>query len=123
MKYKLKEYAKALSESMVSKKLSDKELVNNFIELLRKNREFKNARKILELAQKYYLTAGGGKKITLEMARPLDKKDILRNIKKEGDIVEERTNLDLIAGIIIIIDENRQLDFSLKNRLNKVFSA
>ena len=65
------------------------------------------------------LVKSGNKKIVLEMAR--QNKVILKSVIKKNDVVEEKINPELIAGIKIIIDNERQLDFSLKNKLDKIF--
>src|SRR3989344_6411820 len=116
MSYKLKEYAKAFSDLMVSPKIKDKSLIDNFVKLIYKNGELKNASKIIKLVEKYYLEKKGNKKIVLEIARQLDSKVFLKNFKKEGDIVEEKINPNLVAGVKIVINESEQLDFSLQNR-------
>ena len=39
---------------------------------------------------------------------------------KKGDIVQEKINPALVAGVKIIVDGNRQLDLSLLSKLNKI---
>ena len=102
-------------------KAKDEELIDKFFKLLQKKGQLKDARRIIELAEGYYLEKKGNKKITLETARKLSSKDFLKDFKKEGDIVEEKINSDLVAGIKVIVNKNNQLDFSLQKSLNEVF--
>jgi len=120
-KYKIKDYAKALSELMYQTSPENMALVDKFVKLLEKNGQFKNAKKIIDLAEKYYLAKKGNKSIVFETARKMSVKDYFRNVINEGDFTLEKINQDLIAGVKIIINENRQLDFSLKNKLDRIF--
>lgn len=111
MKYKAKDYAKAILEI---KKFNMKA----FLKLLERNGDIKKLKEITVLVEKMLLTKNGNKKIILETARPLSKKV---KVGKRGDVVEEKINPDLIAGIKIMVDGERQLDFSLKNKLDAIF--
>ena len=90
-----------------------------FLKLLEKNGDIKYYRLILAAAEKRLLEKTGNKKIVLEIARPSQKKV---KVGKKGDVIEERINPGLIAGIKIIVNGEKQLDFSLKNKLDKIFS-
>ena len=37
-------------------------------------------------------------------------------------MVKEKINPELIAGIKVMINNNKQLDFSLKNKLDNIFT-
>ncbi len=99
-----------------------KEVFDNFIKLLERNGDLKKAKEIIQLAEKLYLKKVGSKKVTLESARKINSKDILKKILKEGDFWEEKINTDLIAGIKVIVDGEKQLNYSLKSKLDKIFS-
>ncbi len=116
-KYKIKDYAMALADT----KASGKDAVERFLQLLQKNGQLKNAKKIIELAQNYSLVKRGNKKIMLETARKTDMKSALKNLLKDGDAVEEKISPELIAGVKVIINGEKQLDFSLKNKLENIF--
>lgn len=122
MKYKLKDYAKILFGLMTDSNIESKNLISSFVKLLEKKGEIKNARKIIGLAEKHYLEKRGNKKIILETARILNKQDFLKIIKKEGDIIEEKINPELIAGVKITVNGERQIDFSLQKKLSEMFS-
>ena len=120
----VKLYARALTD-IISKKMSvqsEGKIMNNFFKLLEKKLELKYAKSIIDLAQGYYLKKKGNKKIILETARSVNSKNTLKLLSKEGDIVEEKINPELIAGIKIIINSEKQLDFSLRRKLEEIFN-
>lgn len=121
MKHKPNVYAKALAEIMVAKKDNGK-IVNNFLKLLEKNGDLKKAKQIVSLAEKLYLQKIGRNKIILETARKINHKEISSKVFKEKDIVQEKINPELIAGIKIIVNNEKQLDFSLKKKLEEIFN-
>lgn len=125
MKQKDRLYAKAFVD-VISKKTSAKmgnELINNFLKLLEKKGALKNAKKIVDLAEFYYIQQQGNKKIILESARKVNTKNLLKGLVTEGDIIQEKIKPTLIAGVKVIINNEKQLDFSLKNKLDKIFKT
>ena len=124
MKIKPKIYARVLVDVMMSKKNAgnEKKIVDNFLKLLKKNVDVKNATEIIRLAEVFILQKTGNKKITLETARDIGRKNIFKEIVRRHDIVEEKIDPELIAGIRITVNGEKQLDFSLKNKLDKIFN-
>jgi len=124
MKIKPKIYARVLVDVMMSKKNTgnEKKIVDNFLKLLKKNVDVKNAMEIIRLAEVFILQKTGNKKITLETAREIGRKNIFKEIVRRHDIVEEKIDPELIAGIRITVNGEKQLDFSLKNKLDKIFN-
>lgn len=112
MKYQAKIYAKALADLLSSNK--EDEIVDNFLKLLEKNRDMSKAGKIIELARNIYAKKSGKKIITIETARKIGK--IIK-----GDIVEEKITPELIAGVRITINNEKQLDNSISAKLKKIF--
>ena len=119
MRYTSKKYAEALV-SALSGKTEDKTAAANFLKLLQKNQDMKKATEILVLAEKLLLEKSGNKKVVLETARKTNTKDFEKSFIKKGDIVQEKINPALVAGVKIIVDGNRQLDLSLLSKLNKI---
>jgi F0F1-type ATP synthase delta subunit len=121
MKYKSRDYAKTLVEIMLKEKDSAK-MVAGFLAFVKKNRDDKKLMEILKLAEKLYFKKTGNKKIMLETARPFNFKnsDLINNLVKKGDIVVEKINKELIAGVKIVVNEERQLDFSLQKKLQEL---
>ncbi len=106
MKHKAKEYSKALVQV---KKFN----LKNFLRVLEKNGDTKKLKEIVAMAEKMMY-----RKITIETARKVK----VAWPKKKNDLIEEKINPSLIAGVKITVNGERQLDFSLKNKLEKIFN-
>lgn len=123
MKYKAKVYAKTLADLMVEKKTpaQEQKVVENFLKLLEKNGDMKKAKDIVALAENMFIKKTGRRKVLLESARKVDKKELLKSFERQGDIVQEKIDKDLIAGIKITIND-RQLDFSMRKKIQELFT-
>ena len=129
MKYAPHIYAKALVEVLSAPpgpgRQHDDEIAKNFLALVRKNGDEGHLRKILEEASRFARGKSGVRKVTIESARalaPAQRKEV-EHLIKQGDVVEERIDPDLIAGIKIILNDELQFDGSLKNKLNRVLGS
>lgn len=122
MKIKPKIYAQALADLMQEKKIEDAKIVEKFLKLLEKNGDFKKAKEIVEIAETIFAKRTGRRKIVVQTARKMDakQKDLVHSIAQQGDIISEKTNKELIAGIKIIIEDS-QLDYSIQNKLQNIF--
>jgi F0F1-type ATP synthase delta subunit len=126
MKYAPHIYAKALVEVLSTPAgrgaMSDDEIAKNFLALVRKNGDEGHLRKILEEASRFARGKSGVRKVTVESARALgpSQKAAVEHFIRPGDMVEERIDPELVAGIKIIVNDELQFDGSLKNKLNRV---
>jgi F0F1-type ATP synthase delta subunit len=130
MKYAPHLYAKALVEVLSAPATgpgtkTDDELSKNFLALVRTNGDERYLRKILEEASRFARGHSGVRKVTVESARALtpSQQKALEHFVKPGDMMEERIDPDLIAGIKIILNDELQFDGSLKNKLNRVLGS
>lgn len=123
MKYRVKDYAKALVEVLDDKELNQEQVAEGFAKLLERQGDLGKAKEILVAAKMLMAKKNGKKSVVFEMARKLTagQKEMLAKFVEEGDIVEEKINKDLIAGIKIIVDNEKQLDNSMQNKINKLF--
>lgn len=125
MKYPAEEYAKALLEIFSREDKKDEgKISKRFVQILAKNGDLGNFEKIFLEIKKILTKKKKGKFIDLELARPLDKKltdHVLKNFS-DNDHVEIKYRPDLLAGCRILIDGEKELDFSFKSRLKKIFS-
>lgn len=125
MKYQPKIYAAALAD-IAGGKISpetERAVVKKFLELVRKNGDESSLPKIVAVAEKMIRARNGVRKIVLESARPVSpvqKKSLLK-MAQDKDLVEEKINPDLIAGVKVTVDEERQLDFSLRRKIDRLF--
>ena len=119
---KTKLYAKALAEIISDKKVDEKKIVNNFVKLLISSGYGNKSKEILDLAEDFLLAKHGKRKITFETARKItpSQQKMLDSVVKKGDIVKEKINPELIAGIKIIINESKQFDASMQSKLQKI---
>jgi len=123
MKYKVKDYAKALAEILADKKADEKKVVEGFIKLLQKEGLQNKASQIIGEAEILHAKKQGKKEVVLETARKLtdSQKKMLGKFIENGDIVKEKINPALIAGIKIIVNGNEQFDMSMANKISKIF--
>ena len=125
---KIKLYARALAEVISGRPVSaeatawQRKIVNNFIKLLVDSGYEKKSKEILDLTENLLLTKHGKSRVTFETARKmtLSQKKILDNFVKKGDVVKEKINPELIAGIKIIINDSRQFDASMQSKLQRI---
>lgn len=130
MKYAPHVYARALVEVLDAPAAhhgprADDELAKNFLALVRRNGDERYLRKILEEASRFARGKSGMRKVTVESARALTptQQKALAHFIQQGDVVEERIDPDLIAGIKIILNDELQFDGTLKNKLNRVLGS
>jgi len=121
---KTKLYAKALSD-VISKKMSaaeEKKVIENFLKLLAKTGKEKKAKEILSLAEDLLLSKQGKRKIIFQTARKMtaSQKKLLRDFVRDGDVIKEKIDPELIAGIKIIINDSRQFDSSMQSKLQNI---
>jgi F0F1-type ATP synthase delta subunit len=126
-KNKTKLYAKALAEIISAEKKTEgpersRRIVNNFVKILINAGLERKSKEILDLAEDMLLVKNGKRKITFETARKItsSQQKMLDNVVKKGDIVNEKINPELIAGIKIIINESKQFDASMQSKLQKI---
>lgn len=124
MKYPAHFYAKALAEVIMeaSGKRED-EIVQRFIALVRKNGDEAHLRKIVEEAARFVRGKSGVRKVTMEIARVPGgaQRKMLQHLTKPGDVIQEKINPELVAGVKIIVNDELQFDGSLKGKLDKIF--
>lgn len=120
---KVKLYAKALAEVLSKKGIDEEGVINNFVKILVKSGQEKRAKEIVALAENLILEKSGKKKIILETARKISPKqrEALKAVIKEGDVVQEKISPEIIAGIKIIINNERQFDASMLKNLQQIY--
>lgn len=124
MKYSPHLYAKAFT-TVAAEYAKEKQgvLVKNFLAVVHKNGDMFRINRIVSLAENILIKQRGGKKWIVESARLIkDAKNILKGIAQPQDVIEERINSALIAGVNIIQDGEKQFDGSLQRKIAKLFS-
>ena len=120
---KIKSYAKALAEVINSGKVDDKKIASNFTKFLISSGYISKAKEILDLAEDFILAKNKNRRITIETARKatINQKKMLERFVKSGDVVKEKVNPELIAGVKIIINDSKQFDSSLQSKLQNIY--
>ena len=122
MKHNVTTYAKALAELIAEKKLSEKEIVTRFLAFLEKKGMQKKGKEIVRAAEAIVLKKSGYRSIVVQTARKIQKNNMLQTIANKGDIIVEKINPDLVAGVTITVNNEKRLDFSLKSVLDTIFN-
>ncbi len=118
-----KQYAQSLYESFQENKGQEKQIVNNFIKILIKNKDFKLISKIEKELEKIIDKKENRLRVKIFSAQKLDK-DIFEKIKlqiaktleKKKIIAENRVDKEILGGVIIKY-EDRVADGSLRSNL------
>jgi F0F1-type ATP synthase delta subunit len=126
MKYSVHTYAQAFVEALeehadAKKGLAEATLGKNFMALVTKNGDESHLANILDEASRLARGKSGIRQVTIESARELStsQKAELKHFTKPHDVIEERIDPELIAGIKITVNDEMQFDGSLKKKLNK----
>lgn len=122
MKYRAKQYAETLVGVMAEKKTlaEEQKTVEKFLKFLEKNGDMKKAKEIVSLAEDLFIKKTGKRKVLIETARKVGPKEFFKTFEKRGDIVREKIDKNLIAGIKITIND-KQLDYSMRKKINELF--
>jgi len=134
MKYKTKDYAKALADILSDpafakatagdeKKIDENKISGGFIKLLERQNDLKKSKEIIELAEFLLAKKNNKKLVTFETARKLSEaqRKMLLKSTEAGDIIKEKINPELMAGVKIIVDNEKQLDQTLLKKINSLF--
>ena len=124
MRYPADTYAKALLASLEGKSGEEQQsIMRRFLAAVKKFGDEKNLPKILVAFELLTVKRNGGREVVMESAREIPatlRKELEARFKSE-DLIRERINPSLIAGIRILIDGEWMVDASLKRRLEKLF--
>jgi F0F1-type ATP synthase delta subunit len=126
MKYDPRLYGKALAEAAAGAldPKKEQEIIRNFMRIVMERGDDKKWPKILAAAEKALREKEGRRKITIETARA--QKDVRKefsSVLKPSDIIEEKVDPEMIAGVKVTIDDSRQFDGSLARKMAKLFDA
>lgn len=126
MRYSPDNYAKAFLAAIANKAPEEQQsAIRRFLAAVKKFGDAGNLNKILAALELAITKERGGREVVMESARevlPQLRKELEAKFKPE-DLIRERTNPTLIAGIRILIDGEWMVDVSLKRRLEKLFST
>mgnify|MGYP001595321052 CR=1 FL=1 len=124
MNYSPKVYAQSFCKAIISVK-NDNEAqkrVDNFLSLIKHNRDKRKLKDILLIVEKINSQKKGYQRVLIETARKINEKNekIIKKIIKSEDRVETKIDNRLIAGVRITIDDEIQFDGSLSKKLKNI---
>ena len=118
-------YAEAFLAAAREPKAHADALVKSFVELLKKRGDFAHREIVMQAIEDKERAHAGRKFVEIESARPLPASE-LKTVKHlfhvESCDFEERVNEDLVAGVRITVDRERELDGTLQYMLKKIFN-
>lgn len=127
MKYSTHTYSKALVEALAGAKgtESEKAMGERFLALVRRHGDEASLSKILVEADRLMRARNGTRRLVVESARGLNTKakSLVAALAHAGDVIEEKIDPALIAGIKVTANDEVQFDASLRKKLDAVFSA
>ena len=124
MKYSASLYSQAFLLAMdETPKTQRGDVSKRFIETVRKNGDFSRIDSIVKAIEKAWVQNKGGKYVKVEFARELPESQVKKISSKfsSKDTVETFINPQLVAGVRITIDGERELDQTMARNLNRLF--
>lgn len=121
MKYKAKEYAMATSEAIKSGASMDAARIG-LLKTLGRTGDRSRLLEITQELEKILTKEAGGKMVHVEFARAMganERESILTAFGKKDRVVTG-VNPELIAGVRITYDEEKELDFTLASKLRSM---
>lgn len=118
-------YAAAFISALTGTGAKEK-IVERFIETIRRHNDWSRRHQIIAACEKKWRKIEGKSLITIESARELSKEryaQLTKHFKDKKSDIESRINPSLIAGVKILIDDEKQLDGSLNSKLQKIFAG
>src|SRR5579885_2833497 len=116
MRYSIQNYAKALAEVAAEAKPNEAPAIQkNFLELLRRSGDEAHLAKIVDEAERLMRRKDGSRHILVRLARKQKQpaRELVKHLTGPRDRVEEQTDPTLIAGMQVIVNDERKFDASL----------
>ncbi len=135
MRYPAKHYARAFAElacgegiESVHEKMTKAKkdaLIRNLIEAARRHGDLRKLSTIAKEAARIIRKKNGTKSVRIETARPFagNPKKMFHNILHPHDALETKITPELLAGIKITVDEDREFDMTLLRKLDALFAS
>lgn len=124
MNYAPKTYALAFCEAIETAKNSAEKnrRLKNLLAIVKSNRDQKKLKDVLFFVKKIMVKKNNGRLMLIESARSQSavSEKIIKSLIKSVDIVENKINKSLIAGIKININDELLLDGSFSTKIKKI---
>ena len=115
---------KAFTEALNEHPSKKDHIVKSFLQTLSRNGDWASVGKVFNLITKKITHDSDGLVVSAEFARPLSEKMISEFKEKFSakDHVEIFIKPELIAGVRVLIDGEKELDMTLSKKINKLLS-
>jgi F0F1-type ATP synthase delta subunit len=126
MKYSAKQYAIALQSVLGEVAVTKQdEIIDNFILEIKHNRDNRYLPKIIEEVSKLIVREKGGRNVVVEMAREQDEASItsIQKAFQENDRVDYKVNPNLVAGLRVTFNGEKEFDNSLAYKMKTLFKT
>lgn len=126
MKYAPRLYAQAFTDLAIQAKNADERemLVKNLVQATTKHGDERTLPRIATLAQKLLVKRNGASTWRIETARPQKATpgEILHGLAGKDDLIETEVRPELVAGLRLTQNDEREYDASLATKLKKLFA-
>ncbi len=126
MKYAPLLYAKALADAILgaAHTTDEEKILKNFLNVVRKNGDERELRKIVGIAEKFIVQNSGGKLVEVTTAREVKRPtELLKTIVDPQDVLRETIDPNIVSGIKITVNDEREFDATLTKKLNALFNT
>lgn len=116
-------YARAFRKALKEKGVSEDGLVQNLCRIVKERSTPRQGNKIVRKVSEEIVRHNGGRLVMVETARQLADAAFkkIKNTFLRADYVEQRERPELIAGMRIVIDGEKEFDGSLKRKFDILF--
>ena len=125
MSYSPQAYAKAFLAALSGiPKAHEMALIANFLKSIGRHGDSRLFYKIVEQIEMLTVKKEGGQVVVVESARVLSlhqKKELMRHFSKK-DIIREKIRPELVAGVRININGEKELDLSFKGVMERILA-
>ncbi len=125
MKYTLSMYAQAFVAVTEEKKASPDRVLKGLLQALKRQGDMRLGDAVVREVHKTLVHAKGGRLVRVETARVLPKSlaQSIRDAFEPEDDISFAERPELVAGIRIVMDDELELDGSLRRKLNSMFTV
>jgi F0F1-type ATP synthase delta subunit len=122
MKYRPSHYAEAFRAAIEAGMAYDT-AHDNLVRTLEKHGDRHRLPQVVAEIEAREVAKQGGHMVAIELAREVSAsaQTALKNAFSDADRIETRINPDLVAGVRVTIDHERELDLSLRGKMRTLF--
>lgn len=123
MKYTPQDYARAISKALDRNPGENDKIIKASAAIINRNNDRRLFPKIVSELKTLLVKKGGGRHVRVEFAREPSIKDVetVAALFNKKDWIESSVSPELIAGLRVTIDNQKELDNSLSHKLHKIF--